>query len=62
MNEEREVILPFRNVVQEAVQRESASDELGVARCPLCNGPLQIRVDCHGPRFVCACDRIRRAA
>ena len=61
MNDDCDVILPFENRIQEAVQRERASDELGTARCPLCNGPL--RIDCHGSRFVCACaESARRAA
>ena len=60
MNDDR-VILPFENPIREAVQRERASEELGTARCPLCGWPLRLRVDCQGPRFVCACG-IREAA
>lgn len=61
MSEERDVILPFRNIVREAAQREEASDELGVARCPMCAGPLQVCVDRRGPHFVCACSQRRSA-
>ena len=62
MHDDREVILPFHNPLREAVNRERASDELGVCRCPICNGPMQMRVDCRGPRFVCACDNQGREA
>jgi hypothetical protein len=63
MRDECDVILPFENRLREGVQRERASEELGTARCPICDAPLRMRVDCHGPRFVCACvDRDLRAA
>lgn len=50
-----EFVLPFENPLQEAAQRDRAHNELGIARCPICGAPLHMRVDCHGPRFVCQC-------
>ena len=49
------VIFPFENPLRVAVQRERASDDLGTARCPRCDMPLRVHLDCAGPRFVCAC-------
>jgi hypothetical protein len=52
-----EIILPFHNPLRDSAQRDAAHNDLGVARCPLCDAPMQMRVDRQGPRFVCLCDR-----
>ncbi len=62
MLDELEIVLPFHNPLRDAVNRERAGEELGVVRCPMCNGPMRMRVDCRGPRFVCACDESCRDA
>jgi hypothetical protein len=41
--------------LRETLQRELAAEELGVARCPACQEPLQLRCDRVGPHFACRC-------
>lgn len=50
-------ILPFQTPIRDAAHREAASDELGVARCPICQVPLRVEMNCEGPHFVCACGK-----
>jgi hypothetical protein len=36
-------------------RQQDAADALGVARCPLCRGPLVVRMGRRGPYFQCQC-------
>ena len=40
--------------------RQAGYDDLGVARCPICNAPLALRMARGGPVFICQCDRRRQ--
>jgi hypothetical protein len=43
--------------------RRSRQPDAGLAaqaRCPLCRGPLAVRLDCRGPYFACLCQPRRR--
>jgi hypothetical protein len=59
-HEEAGVIEPIEipawdNPLRETLQRELAAEDLGVARCPACQEPLQVRCDRAGPHFACRC-------
>ncbi len=36
-------------------RQQDAADCLGIARCPLCRGPLVARMGRNGPEFQCQC-------
>ena len=49
------------NPLRENLHRELAAEELGIARCPACQEPLQIRCDRVGPHYACRCALTRTA-
>jgi hypothetical protein len=39
--------------------RQPGFDDLGMARCPICNAPMIACMTSRGPAFVCQCKKRR---
>jgi ssDNA-binding Zn-finger/Zn-ribbon topoisomerase 1 len=42
--------------LDELRMQRDAAEKLTEARCPLCHGPLQVRMTRRGPAYRCLCD------
>jgi hypothetical protein len=51
-----EIALPLPLI--ETRLRHDAAEQLADARCPICHGPLQVRMTRYGPAYCCLCDRL----